>query len=201
MLKSAYNNSLKKNQTKLFCNGNYRYNMEEKIMNQNRRDFLKNALKVSVGLATVTAMPAGLAAFAEEKKQEDFNWVPNSPACKLIEETTNDSTPKGTRSFKYITDGRVCSKSVTFDIVGDDRLLSNVVYDGGCDGGTQGIGVMAEGRKAEDVVRLYKDVVCANKKSGSSCPMQLSYGVNQALMIMDGIGCAGCDGTICSNMK
>lgn len=170
-------------------------------MNQNRRDFLKNTAKASLGVAAIAALPT-LSVFAEdEPEKKAFAWVPTASACKLIEETTNESTPAGTRSFKFTTDGRTCSKWVTFDIVGDERIVSNIVYEGGCDGGTQGIAKMSEGRPAEEIVRLLKGIVCHNKKSGSSCPMQLSFGVNQALMIMDGLACPGCDGTICANIK
>lgn len=172
-------------------------------MNQDRRNFMKNTAIAGLGVAAIAAFPT-LSAFAEDAPAEEkkpFAWVPTASACKLIEETTNDATPAGTRSFKFTTDGRTCSKWVTFDIVGDERLIANVAYEGGCDGGTQGVSRMAEGRKAEEVVRLLKGVVCYNKKSGSSCPMQLSFGVNQALMIMDGLACPGCDGTICANIK
>ena len=81
--------------------------------------------------------------------------------------------------------------------MGEERTLANVVYDGGCDGGcdggTQGIAVMAEGRQAADVVKLYKDVVCANKKSGSSCPDQCAKALAQAKVYLTGAECTGCD--------
>ena len=90
---------------------------------------------------------------------------------------------------------------MTFDIVGDDYILKNVVYDGGCNGGTQGIGAMAEGRPSEEVAGILKDIVCDLKKSGSSCAQQLAFGIQQALMIIKGTPCPGCSGTTCVNMK
>lgn len=53
--------------------------------------------------------------------------------CRL-----SSAAPEGTRTFKFTTDGRTCSKNVVFDIVGEDQILKNVVYEGGCNGGTQG---------------------------------------------------------------
>ena len=37
-------------------------------MSQNRRDFLKNAFKVTVGAVTVAALPLGITTYAEEKE-------------------------------------------------------------------------------------------------------------------------------------
>ena len=91
--------------------------------------------------------------------------------------------------------------TVTFDIVGGDYILKNVVYDGGCNGGTQGIGAMAEGRPSEEVAGILKDIVCDLKKSGSSCAQQLAFGIQQALMIIKGTPCPGCSGATCVNMK
>ena len=90
---------------------------------------------------------------------------------------------------------------MTFDIVGGDYILKNVAYDGGCNGGTQGIGAMAEGRPSEEVAGILKDIVCDLKKSGSSCAQQLAFGIQQALMIIKGTPCPGCSGTTCVNMK
>ena len=53
--------------------------------------------------------------------------------CRL-----SSAAPEGTRTFKSTADGRTCSKNVVFDIVGEDQILKNVVYEGGCNGGTQG---------------------------------------------------------------
>ena len=117
-----------------------------------------------------------------------------------VESITVDA-PEGTRTFKFTTDGRTCSKNVVFDIVGEDQILKNVVYEGGCNGGTQGIGVMAEGRPAAEVADILEHIVCDLKKSGSSCGQQLAFGIKQAMMIINGTPCSGCSGTVCENMK
>lgn len=124
--------------------------MEKAEIMQSRRQFLKKSLTVAAGLAVTSKMGSLATALAEEPTAtatpEPYKWIPSAPPCKLIEEITATDAPEGTRSFKFTTDGRTCSKSVTFDIVGGDYILKNVVYDGGCNGGTQGIGAMAEGR-------------------------------------------------------
>lgn len=74
------------------------------------------------------------------------------------------------------------------------------MYDGGCNGGTQGIAAMAEGRPAKEVISCLLPIVCELKKSGSSCPQQLAMGMQQALMIVDGTPCPGCSGTTCVNV-
>ena len=122
--------------------------MEKAEIMQSRRQFLKKSLTVAAGLAVTSKMGSLATALAEEPTAtatpEPYKWIPSAPPCKLIEEITATDAPEGTRSFKFTTDVRTCSKSVTFDIVGDDYILKNVVYDGGCNGGTQGIGAMAE---------------------------------------------------------
>jgi len=69
-------------------------------------------------------------------------------------------------------------------------ILKNVVYEGGCNGGTQGIGAMSEGRPAVEVADILIHVICDLKKSGSSCGQQLVFGIRQALMIINGTACA-----------
>ena len=172
---------------------------------QDRREFMKATLKAAAGLAAMGALTPAMGVIAEEEapKQKDYEWIPSAPPCKLIEETTGADAKEGVRSFKFTTDGRTCSKSVTFDLEGDDMILRNVVYDGGCNGGTQGIGAMAEGRPAQEVADLLKGIVCTLKKSGSSCPMQLAFGIQQAMRIIKGIECAGCvnaPGEICKTV-
>lgn len=179
--------------------------MEKAEIMQSRRQFLKKNLTVAAGLAVTSKMGSLATALAEEPTAtatpEPYKWIPSAPPCKLIEEITATDAPEGTRSFKFTTDGRTCSRSVTFDIVGGDYILKNVVYDGGCNGGTQGIGAMAEGRPSEEVAGILKDIVCDLKKSGSPCAQQLAFGIQQALMIIKGTPCPGCSGTTCVNMK
>ena len=163
--------------------------------NTTRRDFLRNTLKLGAGMAALTAL-SPVMAIAEEEKVP-FAWKPNAAPCQLIEEL--EPAAEGVRSFKFVTDGRSCSKSVTFDLVGKEEYVKNIKYEGGCSGGTQGIGAMCEGRPASEVMPIMMDIVCRNKKSGSSCAHQLALGLQQALMIVRGTPCPGCETGTCAN--
>ena len=119
-----------------------------------------------------------------EIQYEPYKYPANAPASELIEETTTAETPAGTRSFKFTTDGRTCSKSIVFDIV-DDKVC-NVKYEGGCDGGCQGIGAMSEGRPVDEVASILMPIMCTLNKKGSSCGMQLALAITEAKKIIAG---------------
>ena len=121
-----------------------------------------------------------------EIQYEDYKYPANAPASELIEETTTAETAAGTRSFKFTTDGRTCSKSIVFDIVGDEQLVCNVKYEGGCDGGCQGIGAMSEGRPLDEVASILMPIMCTLNKKGSSCGMQLALALREAEKIIAG---------------
>ena len=174
--------------------------MDNKL--RSRREFLSSMVKAGVGVAALTTLNPVMGVLAEaEEKPKDYEWIPSAPPCKLIEEITAADAPEGTRTFKFTTDGRTCSKNVVFDIVGEEQILKNVVYEGGCNGGTQGIGAMAEGRPCAEVADILEHIVCDLKKSGSSCGQQLAFGIKQALMIINGTACPGCSGNVCVNVK
>ena len=163
--------------------------------NTTRRDFLRNTLKLGAGMAAMSAL-SPVMAIAEEEKVP-FAWKPNAAPCKLIEELA--PAAEGVRSFKFTTDGRSCSKTVTFDLVGKEEYVKNVKYDGGCNGGTQGIGAMCEGRTASEILPILLSISCRNKASGSGCAHQLGLGLQQALMIVRGTPCPGCESGACAN--
>ncbi|MBP5242652.1 MAG: TIGR03905 family TSCPD domain-containing protein [Clostridia bacterium] len=75
----------------------------------------------------------------------------------------------------YKTNG-VCSRAVEFDII--DGYIHNVKFFGGCKGNTQGVGALAEGVKAETVVKRLKGIPC---KGEYSCPDQLARAIEQNL--------------------
>lgn len=76
----------------------------------------------------------------------------------------------------YKTGGGVCSREISFDVV--DGVIRNVVFVGGCRGNTQGVGALAEGMPAEEVVRRLKGIEC---HGGHSCPDELATAVGQYL--------------------
>lgn len=76
----------------------------------------------------------------------------------------------------YKTEGNVCSKEISFDIV--DGLIRNVKFNGGCKGNVSGIGNLVEGMKAEEVITRLKGVDC---HGGDSCPNELAKAVEMVL--------------------
>lgn len=164
---------------------------------QTRRDFLRNSLKLGAGVAAMTALSPVMGAIAEEEVKVPFAWKPNAAPCKLIEELA--PAAEGVRSFKFTTDGRSCSKNVVFDIVGKEEYVKNIKYEGGCEGGCKGIAAMSEGRPASEIIGTVLGLVCRNKQSGSSCADQLALGLQQALMIIHGTPCPGCEAGTCAN--
>lgn len=70
----------------------------------------------------------------------------------------------------------VCAREIHFDVV--NGIVHNVVFDGGCRGNTQGVALLAEGMRAEDVVKRLKGVDC---HGGFSCPDQLAKAITACL--------------------
>ena len=79
-------------------------------------------------------------------------------------------------AHQYKTKG-VCSRNITFDIV--DGKVTNVRFDGGCNGNTQGVARLVEGMPVEDAIRRMEGIQCGFK--GTSCPDQLAQALKQAL--------------------
>lgn len=77
--------------------------------------------------------------------------------------------------FDYSPKG-VCSMKISFDL--EDGIVKNVKFFGGCNGNTQGVARLAEGRPAEELVSLLKGIKCGFKQS--SCPDQLAQAIQDA---------------------
>lgn len=78
--------------------------------------------------------------------------------------------------YEYKTQG-VCSSRILFDI--EDGKVNNIRFIGGCSGNTQGVAALANGRDAEEVIRLVKGICCGPK--ATSCPDQLACAIAEAL--------------------
>lgn len=76
----------------------------------------------------------------------------------------------------YRTRG-TCSTLISFDL--NDGIISNVKFQGGCNGNLKGIAKLAEGMKAEDVITKVKGIRCGFKTT--SCPDQLALAIENAL--------------------
>lgn len=78
--------------------------------------------------------------------------------------------------YDYKTNG-VCSNAIHFEI--DNGIVKNVVFDGGCDGNTQGVEKLVDGMKADEAVKKLKGILCGNR--GTSCPDQLARALENAM--------------------
>jgi uncharacterized protein (TIGR03905 family) len=76
----------------------------------------------------------------------------------------------------YKTKG-VCSRSIHFII--EDGIISEVSFEGGCDGNAKGIERLVDGLSADDVIKKLKSIKCGYKET--SCPDQLAMALEQAL--------------------
>lgn len=79
-------------------------------------------------------------------------------------------------NYKFRNSG-VCSSMVEFDL--NDGIVSNVKFTGGCNGNLKGIAAMADGMKAEDVIKRLEGIKCGFKNT--SCPDQLAKALRAAL--------------------
>ena len=73
----------------------------------------------------------------------------------------------------YKTTG-VCSRTIEFEV--KDGILTDVKFNGGCAGNTQGVARLAKGRKIDDVIETLEGIQC---RYGTSCPDQLAKALKQ----------------------
>ena len=71
----------------------------------------------------------------------------------------------------------VCARFVTFDL--EDGKVSNVRFEGGCSGNTQGVAALAEGADAEELIQRLSGIRCGFKST--SCPDQFATALQKAL--------------------
>lgn len=79
-------------------------------------------------------------------------------------------------SYKYRTSG-TCSRTITFDL--ENGKVSNVRFDGGCNGNLKGISAIVEGMDATHVIERFSGIRCGFKST--SCPDQLAKALKEAL--------------------
>ena len=80
------------------------------------------------------------------------------------------------QSYEYKTRG-TCSRYITFET--DGKIVKNVVFNGGCNGNTQGISKLVEGMEVERVISLLDGIDCNGR--GTSCPAQLAQALKEVL--------------------
>ena len=79
-------------------------------------------------------------------------------------------------AYQYRTKG-VCARNITFDIV--DGKITNVQFEGGCNGNTKGIASLVEGMPVDEAIRRMEGIRCGFKTT--SCPDQLAQALKEAL--------------------
>lgn len=79
--------------------------------------------------------------------------------------------------YSYKTSG-TCSSRIDFEI-GEDGILSNVAFTGGCNGNLKAIGKLVEGKNAREIASLLKGNTCGFRST--SCADQLSRAIDEAL--------------------
>ena len=71
----------------------------------------------------------------------------------------------------------VCSREMILDIDDDGTIVSAKVI-GGCMGNLQGICLLIEGLKSEEVIKRLSGIKCRGSRTGeTSCPDQLARGL------------------------
>ena len=76
--------------------------------------------------------------------------------------------------MNYKTQG-VCSRAIHFDVV--DNKVTNVAFEGGCSGNTQGVAALVKGMKVDEAISRLKGIDCGGR--GTSCPDQLAKALEQ----------------------
>ena len=71
----------------------------------------------------------------------------------------------------------VCSRCVIFDL--EDGKVSNVKFEGGCNGNLKAISKLVEGKDAQEIIDILKGNDCGGR--GTSCADQFALGLEGAL--------------------
>ena len=76
--------------------------------------------------------------------------------------------------FSYKTKG-VCARGIIIDV--DCDTVKSVKFDVGCRGNTQGVAMLVEGMKIDDVINKLSSIKCGFKNT--SCPAQLAEALRE----------------------
>ncbi len=79
-------------------------------------------------------------------------------------------------TYEYTPTG-VCSKKISVEI--EDGIIKKVRFTGGCNGNTQGVSRLAEGRPVSEVIDALSGIKCGFRDT--SCPDQLTRALKEAL--------------------
>ncbi len=79
--------------------------------------------------------------------------------------------------YEYEPQG-VCPMSISFDI-DEDKRITNVEFFGGCNGNLKAIGILVNGKTAEEINELLLGNTCGRRPT--SCADQLAKAVMEAV--------------------
>lgn len=79
-------------------------------------------------------------------------------------------------NYKYKTRG-VCASTIEFEL--NNRIVSNVVFYGGCNGNLKAISKLVDGMEATQVISILKGNICGFKNT--SCADQFAIALENAL--------------------
>ena len=71
-----------------------------------------------------------------------------------------------------------CSRNVTFDI-DENHVVTNIRFNGGCNGNRKGVAALCEGMKAEEIIKRIEGLKCGMKQT--SCPDQFAKSLQKEL--------------------
>ena len=80
------------------------------------------------------------------------------------------------KTITYTTHG-TCARYI--EVSGEDGVLKEVKFYGGCNGNLQGISKLVTGMKYEDVIARLKGISCNGKPT--SCPDQLCLAIEELM--------------------
>lgn len=78
--------------------------------------------------------------------------------------------------YTYKTKG-TCSREISFDLEND--IITNVKFDGGCNGNLKAISTLVDGKNAREISDLLRGNICGMKST--SCADQLSRAIDEAI--------------------
>ena len=80
------------------------------------------------------------------------------------------------KTITYQTVG-TCSRFI--EVTGDNGIVTDVKFYGGCHGNLQGIASLVKGMRYEDIIARLKGISCNGKPT--SCPDQLCHAIEQLM--------------------
>ena len=80
-------------------------------------------------------------------------------------------------TYRYQTQG-TCSRLIDIELT-DAGIISDVRFEGGCDGNLKGMSKLVKGRSAQEMISLLEGISCADNPT--SCPDQLARALKTIL--------------------